>query len=511
MFKIFPNYTMTISGDPIDFFLNIMTVFHAYQIKERNLSNDNSAICNPRCFAHSFFSLKMTENINCLQCNKVSENSYDNNYYVYEIYTWEILNYSKLKSFSEFNQKLFESIYNVSSIVDECIPFCNCPDKSLKARHIFLKGNPTYFLFHLTWDISNLSFNDVFKLLAMIPLSSLNSALFELPQDIKKIPYELKGIIAFYNGHYVSCIKSNKKNIWLFVDDMVKKEFNSYSQTIMYCVKNHYIPIALFYSRHLFSNMEEHITEKDYYSFTKELTNEKSQSILSNSLKISSMSNFTFASIKKSGIFNRSCSFSVVAENEKPILSSMNQYICTGCNEINPNNRIKCWKCKKVFTINQSEIQKEDHGWNMLKNESITGSTFSFGNNNISIKNINKYDILSQSNTSGLNETIIDLTETIPICQTEYNFYDNSEAKQHNEQQKAMVKNDKGRNEREIDLEVENAKKRIVFSTHNSQQSSIITSKNAELLYRPNESNLSKSSIHSIQSNKLNTKNDFNK
>lgn len=472
----------------MDIFLNIMTVFHAYQIKEKNLATDNSAICSPKCFAHSFFSLKMIEYISCRQCNKESKKSYDSNYYVFEIYIWEIIDYVKKQSFASFHKRLFETIYSVSSLLDECIPFCNCPNQFSKSRQIILKETPPYILFHLTWDISNLALVDLFKIFAMIPLVSRNNALFKLSKETKETLYELSSIIAYYNGHYVSCIKSSQTNKWLFADDMIIKEISNYTELMIYCVKNHYVPIALCFSISSYSNMEEHITEKSYNSFMKELNGDACSLKKSNELLMSMMSNITFASIgkKKSGLFNLTCSF--FSENMSQIHSGTNKWICTNCNHINSdNNLIRCTNCKKMITIKESGI---------YNNQNLTGSSYTFSNNKDNdkqIKNINNYDLLSQSNWSGYNDSIIRQTEGGSMCQTQYYVSDVSSKKE--EKESMPIK--------EIELNPKLAQKQIFSSSiHSMQQSSIIPNQTDELMKRSNDTNLYKSTIKSNVSSK---------
>lgn len=409
--KLFSGYHPGVSGDPIDVFLNLMTAVHSYHVNS-NLSEDNSTICKPLCPAHACFALKIHEEILCLQCNKKTNNVYDNNYYVYEAYIWEIMNTIKSKPFKEFNKLLFNTINTVTSIFDNILVFCKCSKQLKVSKAIVLHENPPYLIIHLTWDSLCPPLVDLCNIYTMIPLFATNNALFKLTDKVRIATYELKCIITFYNGHYTSCFKSIKENKWYFCDDMIIKEFNTWFLLMQYMVKNHYHPIALFYDISKNEVPYEHINQKDYqelYSICSNQDrnkNENYKSPFNVAEKQESTNSFMLLNNKRrSGMFNRFSNTN--GESSQNVVSDDNKFYCSNCNKHKPITLANCNDCGKLLTKQPSNTELDDH-WKATSDLDNIKNVVSIkqADHDIPIKNMNKLDQLRGGYCAGIKEEV---------------------------------------------------------------------------------------------------------
>ena len=251
--KIFTDIEEGIVGDPVEVLNHIFNAIHLYKVKHTNLNEFNASKfnCHHTCLSHKYFSVKLIETLICEYCKSKNEIPYDENYFIYEIFVFEILEQLHNKTNQLFRNKLFSysKIINME-IQNLKISECKCKNPLIK-RHLIQKDyNNLYLIINLTWDNPIPRMTDICKMCNLIPLVESNSNLFTLSNEDKlKSDYYLYALVLFYNGHYTCALNTNNK--WYFIDDSNYKIFQSYKDLIKDLIKNHYHPIILFYSKNI--------------------------------------------------------------------------------------------------------------------------------------------------------------------------------------------------------------------------------------------------------------------
>ena len=106
---------------------------------------------------------------------------------------------------------------------------------------------------------------DVCKCYFMISRVLHNNEIFDILDKDKIADYSLYGFISYWNGHYIS-FYTNRYKEWYFYEDMNSKKMLSWKDILIFCIKNHYHPIMLFYRKTegKIAVYDPQIAEKDF-------------------------------------------------------------------------------------------------------------------------------------------------------------------------------------------------------------------------------------------------------
>ena len=378
--KIFTDIEEGIVGDPVEVLNHIFNAIHLYKVKHTNLNEFNASKfnCHLTCLSHKLFSIKLIETLICESCKSKNEIPYDENYFIYEIFVFEILEQLHNKTNQLFRNKLFSysKIINME-IQNLKISECKCKNPLIK-RHLIQKDyNNLYLIINLTWDNPIPRMTDICKMFNLIPLVDSNSNLFTLSNEDKlKSDYYLYALVLFYNGHYTCALNSNNK--WYFIDDTKYKIFqSSYKDLIKDLIKNHYHPIILFYSKNIkYPGVDKndvfHSEEyKNIYQFCFDFDKRRGENI-SNPVSRKTSNNTVISKISSNKVNQN-------IDNNSPIktLSSnsittsiSNAWVCSYCKKKNGFNNENCWCCHRK--INPLKIQRESsNNFNLFKDTNI--------------------------------------------------------------------------------------------------------------------------------------------
>lgn len=353
----FTGYEQGYSGDPIEVVHHLLNCVHSLSLNG-NVNEDNQKKCSPTCIAHKFFSLPLEEVTECLNCNKASRIKYDNNCFVYEVYTWEVFSSISNRTYQTFKKKLFNIYHEVVTSFDQTakVPGCQCSKPKISKKIIQHESTAENLILNLVWDGAMPKMVDKWKLFNLIPLETPIGDLFDSVNP--SIMYYLYGMILYWNGHYTCAVKSHTKteNKWYFLDDYSQRIMMSFNDLISYCITNEYHPIILFYSNNstLYKNGKEAndiLSAEEYknifnFCYNKDkIRNKKPISRLSTKSLQKTNEIIEKNSLKRSS-FMRKSSINTTGSNIC-VYGNDDKWICPVCNNDNINNDIKCSKCGK--------------------------------------------------------------------------------------------------------------------------------------------------------------------
>ena len=111
-----------------------------------------------------------------------------------------------------------------------------------------LDGFPTVLSINLNWEYDYPMY-DILKIFSLIPNSFASSDLYHVPGGAQEI-YLLRGMVLYWNFHYMSIFRTNSKyGEWTLYDDGKINDFKSWEGVIKQCVKIGVRPTILFYER----------------------------------------------------------------------------------------------------------------------------------------------------------------------------------------------------------------------------------------------------------------------
>ncbi len=391
--KNFPEIIDGESGDPVESLNRIFNAIHLFDSGQKlNNENPSSYKCN-NCISHALFAMKIKDRIYCSKCNNGKYTFFDLNYFIYEIFIYDILEQIENQKSDSYRNELFYYSKLVNNfLIEEKIKIdgCNCENQNLYREIIQCNKiqNP-YFIINLTWDKPKPKMTNVCKIFNLIPLFDYNSRLFEFEENSNLTTiYYLYAIILYYNNHYTCAL--NIKNCWYFIDDDKTKKFDSYKELAFYIIKNYYYPIVLFYSIDNISydlDRDQVFYSDDFKKIYKNCYDIDVRNGENVSLYKSSIIHIENSDIKNSN------NFSLLPNDDDPI------WYCNFCKKKNMNNNSFCWCCKrKPFKVEKSHYNnsfllfnksdKEDdkivsNDGNEIKDENI-------GNEYIDSKKISK-------------------------------------------------------------------------------------------------------------------------
>ena len=401
--KIFKDIEEGMVGDPIEVLNHILNAIHLYKVKHTNLNEFNASKfnCHQSCLSHIFFSIKLIETIICEFCKNKKEIPYDDNYFIYEIFVFEILEKLHNKTNQSFRNKLFTYSKMVNmDIPDLKLSECKCETPQIKRYLMQYDYNNIFLIINLTWDNPIPRMTDICKMYNLIPLLDSNSNLFTLENENKlKSNYYLYGIILFYNGHYTCSLNTNNK--WYFIDDTNFKEFSSYKDLILDLIKNHYHPIILFYSKNMKYPGEDknevfHSEEyKNIYKFCFDFDRRRGENV-SNPVSRKT-SNNTIISRISSNKLNTKVDYNnpnLKFSSNSLTATISNEWVCSYCKKRNGSYNDTCWCCHRA--MNALSIHRESsNNFNLFRDSNINkvGSGLFFNEIENSIKYNNKYNL----------------------------------------------------------------------------------------------------------------------
>jgi hypothetical protein len=115
LFKEDNRFKMNTMDDPVEVLFVILNAFHAYSIDAHSLKYVVDKPCNPPCLSHKLFWINILEQQEC-ECRATGEVlKYDFNYYIFEAYVKEILNFtSSLESPKSYQNKFFKIVKSLN-------------------------------------------------------------------------------------------------------------------------------------------------------------------------------------------------------------------------------------------------------------------------------------------------------------------------------------------------------------------------------------------------------------
>ncbi len=345
------------SGDPIEILNYLFNIMHLFTIKGKKLNDQNSSSynCKNECISHRLFALKIKENLICSKCKKKNTINYDNNYFIYEIFTFEILNYCDKFESKDFRNKIFDYSKTINSKIDYNMEIkdCKCQSRKINKELIQYEQFSSNLIINLTWDSPIPLLTDICKMYTLIPQITSNSNLFKVDKKLTK-DYYLYGLILYYNNHYTNAIYIYNENSWYFCDDIKYRKFNSYKELIDYLILNHIHPVILFYSIKSY-NKE---IDKDEVYHTNEYNIQYNKCIeidKKNGFNPAFNFNICDSNLTKSVIINEKLN---ALENYKRTLNSSSKLgILCSINNINSSKLWFCPNCKKKNNITNNKCR----------------------------------------------------------------------------------------------------------------------------------------------------------
>ena len=244
----YKDMSIGINGDPVEALNNILNAIHLYSTKQKlNEKNPSSYECN-NCISHEFFSLSVQDKIFCSECKIERTNEYDKNYFIYEIFIFEILERIQNLDNESYKNKLFSLAKEVNNFAEQKIKLdgCNCTNRTIIRNVCQCYYYNPIFIINLTWERQFPRKTDICKIYYLIPLFDKNGTIFTLEEGTLNVNYYLYGIVLYYNGHYICAIY--KDNFWFIIDDTKYNKYDSYLKMVSSLISSTYYPVMLFYS-----------------------------------------------------------------------------------------------------------------------------------------------------------------------------------------------------------------------------------------------------------------------
>lgn len=264
------------------FFLNS---FHSYMInmnlpkyyiieakKRKEFYSENNDFsyekedkCDPVCISHSLFNINIVQQTECLNCSGSGNiKKFPNNFFIFDLKYKDIsLDTKYINKFKYlFNTFFHHAKKQVQFSYDQCPNKCKEPNVVNK---LYVMEVSQYLFFSLNWKEIKPTLEEVCKCYFMIQRTVHNKEIFDILDKDKIGAYSLYGIISYWNGHYISFF-TNKNKEWFLYQDMTTRKMPKWKEVMIFCIKNHYHPVMLFYKK-LDSRMavfEEKIVEKDF-------------------------------------------------------------------------------------------------------------------------------------------------------------------------------------------------------------------------------------------------------
>ena len=234
-------------------------------ITEENEEEKREDKCDPICLSHSLFDMHLLQQVECLNCKSVGNiKKFPNKFFIYDInYKNIALNIKNISKFKYLSNIFFRQAKKQFQISNE-----NCPKKCPSPKVInrtYVMGVSNYLIFNINWKEIRPTLEDVCKCYFMLSRVLHNNEIFDVIDKDLIADYSLYGFISYWNGHYIS-FYNNKYKEWFFYEDMRTKKMGTWKEIIIFCIKNHYHPIMLFFKKadSKIAVFDTQIQEKDF-------------------------------------------------------------------------------------------------------------------------------------------------------------------------------------------------------------------------------------------------------
>ena len=368
---IYGNYSKGEVGDPMETLEHILDLIHNDYLLINPTKEDD--IC--KCPSHKSFFLDLCEIKFCKKCYKLESKSYDKNCYIFNIFISELLNKlkEKNKNYNAYKLKLFLKIKEYNEIYENPnkikIQKCKCSNEKelLYAKKLKLSNsNNPYLIINLTWAEEFPNMIDILNMFSLLPFSDKYKNLFSIDKKDKnkESVFYIKSIILYGIYHYICIIYLNTEKKWGIIDDKTIKYIDKYYDLIDHLLKNHLMPVGLFYSKNIKDKIEESeiksnvLTNEEYlklYKFCEDVEKRRELKI-SNLTKVKGSFNETNENYLNNNLFFRS------------VLSLLNSSTDSDYEE-----------CMKKINSNIKEDTKND----LIKNEENNKNDINFGSHYI--------------------------------------------------------------------------------------------------------------------------------
>lgn len=369
--KNFPN----MKNEPDELINNILSLIHKESNKNKNFTNVNNNSINCNCLSHSLFSLNLKDREKCEKCKKEKFISFNRNYFIYDIFAFEILDLITNSDFKLVKNNFFsmaKEINNLSFVYSQNNNICKCKGFQVSKNLILYEKFPETFIINLEYDVPPSNW-DVCKLFNCISYSDKMNNIFDLSNINETNPksFNLFAIITKNsNGDFHCAIKSGiYKNKWVFIENETQTYFDNFVKLKEHLILNYHFPVILFYSYLVgLGNDEKFIfAEKEYDELVKKCINLEEK----NSKIKTKKSNPAFEEYKLARGTPTGSQISWEKEEN-------DFWICVFCKKKNDKGNFKCWCCARENKILPSPSTSSKN----LDNKEIMDNIKKLNNNN---------------------------------------------------------------------------------------------------------------------------------
>ena len=264
--------------DPLEFFFVIINSIHSLSI-QNNLNEIFDENCNIQCFSHKFIWLDLARIDEC-ECGGNTKRLFSNHNYITDIPIIKIFNLmsyvtNKTLLYEDY-QKLF--IYYTNFLDNIKL---NCPINGTRCNinrthhKLHLSNSPAYLIFNLEHDYLNEKFSlmNILKSFILIPVKFDIWSLFELNNKKNKNYFDLIGIILYKINRIYSCVFKIKNGNYIYYEEEISLNFNTYYDFVFYAIKNGLIPVSLFYQGSYLANSKKNYNNNLICNNVKDILN----------------------------------------------------------------------------------------------------------------------------------------------------------------------------------------------------------------------------------------------
>ena len=296
----FGTYNKGKCGDPMETMSEILELIHSFYFHGSNNLKNNNFCTNELCPSHSNFLLNLKEIKFCPKCKAFNIQIFNKDCFMYDVLSYEILSLIKDKSFNDYKYSLFTILKKLNQSFGDNkqkLEDCKCEKITTKKRLVLYDRFSPYLIINITWDTNFPKMSDICKIYGLIPSSDNNKNLFEFDFENGKksekdlvTNYYLHSMILYGQNHYTCLFYNKAVDMWSFVDDESKKNFNTYNELINYLIIRRSIPVGIiFYNKNGFKldDSEKYLlNEKEFNDlYQKSLENDKKDDEEKNKMK----------------------------------------------------------------------------------------------------------------------------------------------------------------------------------------------------------------------------------
>ena len=371
LLKTYPNMKFK----PDELINNILSLIHKESNKNKNYTNVNNNSINCNCISHSLFSLNLKDREKCEKCKKEKFILFNRNYFIYDIFAFELLDLIISYDFKNLKNHFFsfaKEINNLSLIYSQNNNICKCKGFQVTKNLILYEKYPETFIINLEYDVPPSNW-DVCKLFNCISYTDKMNNIFDLLNINEKNPktFNLFAIITKNNNNDFHCaIKSGiSKNKWVFIENENQIYFDNFVKLKEHLILNYHYPIILFYSYliSLGNNEKYNFEEKEYDELVTKCINLEEKT---NKIK-SKKSNPAYEEYKLARGTPTGSQISFEKEEN-------DFWICVFCKKKNDKGNFKCWCCGRENKILPSPKGSSKN----LDNKEIFNNINKLNNNN---------------------------------------------------------------------------------------------------------------------------------